>query len=95
MGFSVAMRTRSYQHRRAEERETLSLGLAPGHSLRTMAKVLGRVPSILSRESARNTTRGHPYRACTAKTRAGARACQPRRSRALLDPWLCSMSRHI
>ncbi|MDQ1291584.1 MAG: hypothetical protein QG615_1393 [Nitrospirota bacterium] len=82
------MRTRSYSHMSAEERETLSLGLACGHSLQTMATVLGRAPSTLSRESARNTTRGHPYRACTAHPLASARARQPRRSRKLLDPWL-------
>ena len=36
MGYGVAMRTRSYRHMSAEERETLSLGLglARGHSLR-------------------------------------------------------------
>jgi IS30 family transposase len=72
----------------AEERETLSLGLARGHSLRTMATVLGRAPSTLSRESIRNSARGQPYRACTAQTLAAARAHQPRRSRKLLDPWL-------
>jgi len=33
-----------YRHMRVEERETLSLGLAHGHSLRTMASVLGRAP---------------------------------------------------
>jgi transposase, IS30 family len=52
MGYGVAMRTRSYIHMSAEERETLSLGLACGHSLQTMATVLGRAPSTLSRESA-------------------------------------------
>ncbi|MBC7837681.1 MAG: hypothetical protein H7Y39_03430, partial [Nitrospiraceae bacterium] len=31
-----------------------------------VATVLGRAPSTLSRESARNATRGRPYRACTA-----------------------------
>ena len=72
----------------AEERETLSLGLARGHSLRTMARVLGRAPSTVSRESARNTTRGRPYRACTAHTLATVRARQPRRPRKLLNPWL-------
>nr|WP_245630836.1 helix-turn-helix domain-containing protein [Candidatus Nitrospira nitrificans] len=65
----------------AEDRETLSVGLAHGHSLRMMASVLGRAPSTISRESARNTTRGHPYRACTAQIRATARAWQPRRPR--------------
>ena len=72
----------------AEERETLSLGLARGDSLRTMATVLGRAPSTVSRESARNTTRGRPYRACTAQVQAVTRARQPRRPRKLLDPWL-------
>ena len=72
----------------AEDRETLSLGLTQGQSLRTMAKVLGRAPSTVSRELSRNTTRGHPYRACTAQTRAVAHARQPRRPRKFLDPWL-------
>ena len=80
----------------AEERETLSLGLARGHSLRTMALVLGRAPSTVSRESARNATRGRPYRACTAHTLATGRACQPRRPRKLLDPWLWQyVQRHL
>ena len=42
----------------------------------------------MSRELGRNTTRGRPYRACTAQTLAAARARQPRRPRKLLDPWL-------
>jgi IS30 family transposase len=77
----------------AEERETLSLGLARGHSWRMMATVLGRAPSTVSRESARNTVRGRPYRACTAQVQAAARACQPRRPRKLLDPWLWQYGR--
>jgi len=82
MGYGVAMRTRSYCHLSAEERETLSLGLARGHSLRTMATVLRRAaPSTVSCEHAR-------YRACTAQTLAAARARQPRRPHKLLDPWL-------
>ncbi len=82
------MPTKCYTHMSAEERETLSLGLAHGHSLRTMARVLGRAPSTVSREVVRNVTRGRPYRACTAQTQAATRACQPRQSRKLLDPWL-------
>jgi hypothetical protein len=39
------MPKRSYRHISAEDRETMSLGLTHGHSLRTMAKVLGRAPS--------------------------------------------------
>jgi urea carboxylase len=57
MGYGVAMRTRSYRHMSAEERETLSLGLARGHSLRAMAAVLRRAPSTVSREHARNAMR--------------------------------------
>ena len=51
------MKNKSYTHMSVEERETLSLGLAQGHSLRTMAIVLGRAPSTISRESARNGTK--------------------------------------
>ena len=76
-----------YTHMSAEERETLSLGLALGQSLRAMAWVLGRAPSTVSREHARNA-RGHPYRACTAHRLAAARARQPRRPRKFLDLWL-------
>ena len=82
------MHTRSYRHLSADERETLSLGLAHSHSVRTMARVLGRAPSTVSREVARNATRGQPYRAWTAQTQAVARAGQPRRPRKLADPWL-------
>lgn len=88
MGYGVAMHTRSYRHLSAEERETLSVGLTHGHSLRTMAQILGRSPRTLSREIARNTTRGCPYRACTAQSHAATRAHYPRRPRKLLDPWL-------
>ena len=82
------MTTRCSTHLSAEDRETLSLGLTQGESLRALARVLGRAPSTLSREYARNTTRGRPYRACTAHTQAATRARQPRRSRTLMDPWL-------
>ena len=75
-------------HLSAEDRETLSLGLTQGESLRALARVLGRAPSTLCRESARNTTRGRPYRACTAQVQAVTRARQSRRPRTLLDPWL-------
>jgi DNA-binding CsgD family transcriptional regulator len=41
MGYGVAMPMRSSRHMRAEERETVSLGLAQGHSLRELAEYLG------------------------------------------------------
>ena len=46
------MPTICYTHMSAEEREPLSLGQAHGHSLRTMAMVLGRASSTVSREHA-------------------------------------------
>lgn len=85
-----------YTHLSPEERATLSLGLAQGQSLRMIARVLGRAPSTLSRECARNTPRGQPYRASTAQTQAVARACQPRRPRKLHAPWLWAyVQRHL
>lgn len=53
-----------------------------------MARILGGAPSPLSREVARNTSRDRPDRAWTAHRLAADRACQPRRVRKLLDPWL-------
>lgn len=88
MGYGVAMHTRSYRHLTVEEREALSMGLTHGCSLRTMAQILGRAPSTLSRELARNRTSNQPYRACTAQTQAATRAQQPRRRRKFLNPWL-------
>lgn len=88
MGYGIAMPTKCYRHMSAEARETLSLGLAHGHSLRTVASVLGRAPSTVSRESSRPASRDRPYRACAAQTLAAARACQPRRPHKLLNPWL-------
>lgn len=82
------MKKQSYTHLSFEERETLSLGLAQGHSLRTMATVLGRTPSTLSREQARNATPSRPYRACTAHALATGRTRLARRPRKLLDPGL-------
>ncbi|MDH5668759.1 MAG: IS30 family transposase, partial [Nitrospira sp.] len=82
------MHTRRYTHLSAEERETISLGLSQGLSLRMLARMVGRSPSTLSREYARNTLHGRPYRACTAHAQAATRACRPRRPRKLLDPWL-------
>ena len=88
MGSGVAMATRSYRHMSAEDRETLSLELGPWPFVADDGQSVGASPRTLSRESARNTARGHPYRACTAQTQATASARQPRRPRKLADPWL-------
>jgi len=47
------MPTKCYAHLSAEDRETLRLGLAHGHSLRRMASVLGRSPSPLCQDRCR------------------------------------------
>jgi IS30 family transposase len=88
MGYGVAMTQQCYTHLSDTDRETLSLGLAQGQSLRTLARVLGRAPSTVSREVARNMTRGSTVSSRPAHTIAAGRACQPRRPRKLLDPWL-------
>ena len=82
------MHKKSYTHLNFEERETLSLGLAQGQSLRTIATVLGRTPSTLSREQARNAPPSQPYWAGTAQALATGRTRVARRPRKLRDPWL-------
>ena len=51
------MAKQCYTHLSDTDRETLSLGLAQGQSLRTMARVLRRALSTVSREVARNVAR--------------------------------------
>jgi IS30 family transposase len=60
MGYGVTMSKQCYTHLSDTDRETLSLGLTRGQSLRTMAKGLGRAPSTVSRELGRNTTARPP-----------------------------------
>jgi transposase, IS30 family len=60
------------------EREEISRGLVHGHSLRRIACSLGRVPSTVGREIARNGGSG-PYRAAASDRRAWDRARRPKR----------------
>jgi len=62
------------------EREEISRGLVAGQSLRAIAGGLGRSPSTVSREVARNGGR-RAYRACRADRAALRRACRPRPSK--------------
>jgi IS30 family transposase len=70
-----------------EDREEISRGLAAGESLRCIARQLGRAPSTVSREIARN---GGPsgYRALRADTAARLRAKRPKAARLAADPLL-------
>ena len=63
------------------EREEIAIGLAAGESLRAVARRLGRSPSSICREVARNrpVDRHGPrgYRAVLAQQKADARAARP------------------
>ncbi len=59
------------------EREEISRGVAAGESLRMVADRLGRAPSTVCREVARNGGRGG-YRALRADRAALRRACRPK-----------------
>jgi IS30 family transposase len=64
------------------EREEIALGRASGYSMRSIAARLGRSPSTVSRELARNTTPGGwAYRATIAHARAYERAGRPKPSK--------------
>jgi len=77
-GVRPAVRRRPVRHLSLVEREEISRGVAAGESLRVLARRLGRAPSTLSREVARNGGR-HRYRAHRADRAAWQRA---RRSKA-------------
>lgn len=68
-----------YQRLNFHEREELSRLLAMRHSIRSIAKMLTRSPSSLSREIKRNTKYPQLYRAVFAQQRANKLARNPRR----------------
>lgn len=81
-----------YSHMSALEREEISRGLALGHSVRGIARRLGRSASSISREVRRNVDSRRCYRATTAQWYALRRARLPRRRRKLTQRWL---ARHV
>ena len=71
--------TYCYRHLSAEDRAAIML-LRASHSIRAIARQLGRAPSTISRELARHTVRADKrYDASLAGYRAGLTRCQPRR----------------
>lgn len=72
------------------EREEISRGLAAGHSLRAVARALGRAPSTLSREIRRHGGEGH-YRAARAEAEAWAWGQRPKRCRLARCPRLAHL----
>ena len=69
------------------EREEISRGVAAGKSCRQIAARLGRAPSTVSRELARNGGR-HRYRAQAADAAAFRRAQRPKPAKLLVEPRL-------
>jgi IS30 family transposase len=66
------------------EREEISRGVAAGQSCRQIAERLGRAPSTVSRELARNGGRHH-YRAQAADAAAYHRAQRPKPAKLVLE----------
>jgi IS30 family transposase len=71
----------------AVEREEISRGVAAGDSCRAIARRLGRAPSTVSRELARNGGRSR-YRAQRADLAADRRAARPKPCKLVLTPRL-------
>ncbi|WP_308117152.1 helix-turn-helix domain-containing protein [Streptomyces guryensis] len=75
-GVRLTPQTRPERHLCGSEREEMSRGIATGESARQLAKRLGRSPSTVSREIARNGGRDR-YRAASADAAAYARGRRP------------------
>ena len=76
-GIAPLPRRRSSRSLSWEEREELSRGMAAGDSMRMIAATIGRAPSTVSREIARNGGRDR-YRANVADEAAWGRARRPK-----------------
>lgn len=76
-GVAVPQRARSSRHLSVQEREEISRGLVAGASVRSIARQLGRSPSTISREIARNGG-AQQYRAAAADQRAWQQAERPK-----------------
>ena len=69
------------------EREEISRGIVARQSVRSMASLLGRAPSTVSREISRNGGYDR-YRAALADEQAWGRARRPKRCTLARNPWL-------
>ncbi|MGO4396644.1 transposase, partial [Variovorax sp. M-6] len=79
-GIRPPQRTRSSRALTLAEREEISRAMAAGFSIRSIALILGRAPSTISREIRRNGGPGC-YRATQADQAAWDRARRPKRCR--------------
>jgi IS30 family transposase len=86
-GIRPAPRRRSRLALTLSEREEISRGIAAHQSARSMARLLGRSPSTVSRELSRNG--GYDdYRAALADEKAWVRSRRPKRCKLATNPWL-------
>jgi IS30 family transposase len=86
-GIRPVPRRRSRLALTASEREEISRGLAVHQSARSMARLLGRSASTVSRELSRNG--GYDgYRAALADEQAWVRSRRPKRCKLATNPWL-------
>ena len=86
-GIRPAPRRRSRLALTLSEREEISRGIAAHQSARSMAQLLGRSPSTVSRELSRNGGYDR-YRAALADEKAWARARRPKRCKLARSPRL-------
>ncbi len=87
-GIRPLPRRRSRLALRLSEREAISRGIVAGQSMRSIARLLGRSPSTVSREVRRNGGYDR-YRAAMADERAWVRTRRPKRCKLAMYPWLC------
>jgi len=86
-GIRPAARRRSRLALTLAEREEISRGLVAHQSCRSMARLLGRSASTVSRELKRNGGYDR-YRAALAEEQAWGRARRPKRCKLASSPWL-------
>ena len=86
-GIRPAVRRRSRLALTLSEREEISRGIVAQRSVRSIARLLGRSPSTVSREVRRNGGYDR-YRAAQADEQAWVRAQRPKRCKLANNPWL-------
>jgi IS30 family transposase len=86
-GIRPLPRRRSRLSLTLSEREAISRGIVAGQSMRSIARLLDRPPSTVSREVRRNGGYDR-YRAAQADEQAWVRACRPKRCKLEMNPWL-------
>src|SRR5271155_4805668 len=86
-GIRPAPRRRSRLALTLSEREEISRGIVAHESIRSIAKLLGRSPSTVSREIGRNGGYDR-YRASMADEAAWARTRRPKRCKLAASSWL-------